>query len=232
MRGPFSLEPMGKKAYDPREELRIVLHSGPTGFRVMEHDLLCKWCAVCHWWSLVSSSVPLLPQGAVALCTWGDRGDCPSPEREGSLLWLNNTESFCKVQRCPGRGYHIQLCSLADLITLPIVQSLKLCPTHCHLMNCSMPGFPVLHSPRVCSDSCPLSAVMPCKHLTLRHPSPPAFIFPSIRVFSSESALRIRWPKYWTFSFSINPSSEYSEFISLRIDWFDLLDVQGSSPAP
>ena len=74
----------------------------------------------------------------------------------------------------------------------------------------------------------PLSAVMPCKHLTLRHPSPPAFIFPSIRVFSSESALRIRWPEYWSFSFSINPSSEYSEFISLRIDWFDLLCPRNS----
>ena len=92
----------------------------------------------------------------MALCTWGNRGDYPSPERGGSLLWLNNTESFCKVQRCPGRGYHIQLFSLADLITLPIVQSLKLCPAVCHLVNCSTPGFPVLHSPRVCSNSCPL----------------------------------------------------------------------------
>ena len=101
----------------------------------------------------------------MALCTWGNRGDYPSPERGGSLLWLNNTESFCKVQRCPGRGYHIQLFSLADLITLPIVQSLKLCPAVCHLVNCSTPGFPVLHSPRVCSNSCPSSAVKPCKHL-------------------------------------------------------------------
>ena len=53
-------------------------------------------------------------------------------------------------------------------------------------------------------------------------------IFPSIRVFSNESALRIRWPKYWSFSFSISPSSEYSGLISLRIDWFDLLAVQGT----
>ena len=51
-------------------------------------------------------------------------------------------------------------------------------------------------------------------------------IFPSTRVFSDESALRIRWPKYWSFSFSISPSSEYSGLISFRIDWFDLLDVQ------
>ena len=53
-------------------------------------------------------------------------------------------------------------------------------------------------------------------------------IFPSIRIFSSESALHIRWPKYWRFSFSISPSSEYSELISFRIDWLDLLAVQGT----
>ena len=58
-------------------------------------------------------------------------------------------------------------------------------------------------------------------HLLLILPS----IFPSIRVFSSESALHIRWPKYWSFSFSISPSSEYSRVISFRIDWFDLLTV-------
>ena len=60
-------------------------------------------------------------------------------------------------------------------------------------------------------------------------------IFPSIRVFSNELGLCVRWPKYWSFSFSINPSNEYSWLISFRIDWFDLLDVQGtqkSSPAP
>ena len=53
-------------------------------------------------------------------------------------------------------------------------------------------------------------------------------IFPSIRVFSNESVLHIRWPKYWIFSFSISPSNEYSEWISFRIDWFDLLAVQGA----
>ena len=60
-------------------------------------------------------------------------------------------------------------------------------------------------------------------------------IFPSIRVFSNESVLHIKWPKYWSFSFSISPSSEYSGLISFRIDWFDLLAVQGTwefSPAP
>ena len=68
---------------------------------------------------------------------------------------------------------------------------------------------------------------MPSNHLILCHPLLllPS-IFPSIRVFSSESVLRIRWPKYWSFSFSISPSSEYSGLVSFRIDWLDLLAVQ------
>ena len=81
-----------------------------------------------------------------------------------------------------------------------------------------------------------IDLVMPSNHLILCRlllllPS----IFPSIRVFSNESALHIRWPKYWSFSFSTSPSNEYSGLISFRIDWFDLLEVQGtqeSSPTP
>ena len=70
---------------------------------------------------------------------------------------------------------------------------------------------------------------MPTNHLILCHPLlfPPS-IFPSIRVFSNEPILRIRWPKYWSFSFSISPSNEYSRLISFRMDWFDLLAVQGT----
>ena len=70
---------------------------------------------------------------------------------------------------------------------------------------------------------------MPSNHLILCHPLLllPS-IFPSIRVFSNESALCIRWPKYWSFSFSINPSNEYSALISFRMDWFDLLAVKGT----
>ena len=74
-----------------------------------------------------------------------------------------------------------------------------------------------------------LKSVMPSNHLILCHPLlllP--LIFPSIRVFSNESALHIRWPKYWSFSFSISPSNEYSGLISLRTHWFDLFAVQGT----
>ena len=74
-----------------------------------------------------------------------------------------------------------------------------------------------------------IELLMPCNHLNFCHPLLllPS-IFPSIRVFSNESALHIRWPEYWSFSFSISPSNEYSGLISLRIDWLDLLAVQGA----
>ena len=74
-----------------------------------------------------------------------------------------------------------------------------------------------------------IASVMPSNHLILCCPLllPPS-IFPSIRVFSKESVLHIRWPKYWNFSFSISPSNEYSGLISLRIDWLNLLAVQGT----
>ena len=75
-----------------------------------------------------------------------------------------------------------------------------------------------------------IKSVMPSNHLILCHPlSLPPSIFPSIRVFSNKSVLHIRWPKYWSFSFSISPSSEYSGLISFRVDWLNLLAVQGIS---
>ena len=83
-------------------------------------------------------------------------------------------------------------------------------------------------SPRVCSNSCPLRSVILSNHLILCHPLLLPSIFSSIRVFSNELALRIRWPKYWSFSFSISPSNKYSEQISFRIDWFDFPAVEGT----
>src|SRR5574337_1304841 len=75
----------------------------------------------------------------------------------------------------------------------------------------------------------PIESVMPSNHLISCHPLllPPS-IFPSIRVFSNESVLHIRWPKYWSFSFSISPSNEHSGLISFRMEWLDLLAVQGT----
>ena len=78
-----------------------------------------------------------------------------------------------------------------------------------------------------------IELVMPSRHLILYHPLLllPS-IAPSIRVFSNESALCIRWPKYWSFSFKISPYNEHLGLVSFRMDWLDLVEVQGSSPAP
>ena len=94
-------------------------------------------------------------------------------------------------------------------------------------MDCSTPGFPVHHQSQSLRKLMSIESVRPSNHLILCHPLvlPPSF-FPSIRVFSNESVLHIRWPKYWSFSFSISPSNEYSGLISFRIDWLDLLAVQ------
>ena len=100
------------------------------------------------------------------------------------------------------------------------------CLTFCDPMDCSMPGFlSITNSQSLLS----IESVMPSNHLILCCPFLllPS-IFPSIRVFSNESVLCIRWPKYWSFSFNISPSNEYSGLISFRMDWFDLPAVQGT----
>ena len=111
------------------------------------------------------------------------------------------------------------------MLTLQLLVQFSLvthsCPTLCNPMDCSTPGLPVHHWSLLKLMS--IVSVMPSNHLIFCRPLLllPS-IFPSIRVFSNKSVLCIRWPKYWSFSFSISPSNEYSGLISLRIDWFDL----------
>ena len=103
----------------------------------------------------------------------------------------------------------------------------QFCPTLWKPMDCSMPGLPVHHQlPELAQTHVhPVSdAIQP----SLWSLSPLPSIFPSIRVFSNESALCNRWPKFWSFSFNICPSNVYSGLISFRLDWLDLLAVQGS----
>ena len=92
--------------------------------------------------------------------------------------------------------------------------------TLCDPMDCSMPGLPVHHQLKLMS----IESVMPSKHLILCRPLLllPS-IFPSIRLFTNESVLRIRWPKYWSCSFNMSPFNQYSGLIFIRTDWFDLL---------
>ena len=103
------------------------------------------------------------------------------------------------------------------------------CLTLCDPMNRSTPGLPVHHQLPESLKLTSIELVMPSSHLILGRPLlflPP--IPPSIRVFSNESAPRMRWPKYWSFSLSISPSKEIPGLISFRMDWLDLLAVQGT----
>ena len=103
------------------------------------------------------------------------------------------------------------------------------CPTLCDHMNCSTPGLPVHHQPPEFTQThvhWVSDAIQPSHPLS--SPSPLFPIPPSIRVFSNESTLHMRWSKYWSFSFSISPSNEYPGLISFRMNWLDLLAVQGT----
>ena len=119
----------------------------------------------------------------------------------------------------PWISYMIQFSSVAQS-----------CPTLCDPMNRTTPGLPVHHQlPEFTQTHIHRKSVMPSSHLILSCPLlllPP--VPPSITVFSNESTLRMRWPKYWSFSFSISPSKEHPGLISFRIDWLDLLAVQGT----
>ena len=117
------------------------------------------------------------------------------------------------------RSYPLSCCFLCCSVT-------KSCLTLCNPMDCSTLAPLSSSITRVCSNSCPWvsDAIEPSDPLL--PPSPFASISPRIRVFSIESILRIRWPKYWSFSFSNSSSNEYSGWISFRIDWFDVLVVK------
>ena len=100
--------------------------------------------------------------------------------------------------------------------------------TLCKPMDCSTPGLSITNSQHLLKLMS-IESVMSSNHLILYHTLfLPSSVFPSIRVFSNESVLCIRWPKYWSFSLSISPSNEYSGLISFRMDWLDLLAVQGT----
>ena len=106
----------------------------------------------------------------------------------------------------------------------------KSCLTLCNPVDCSMPGSSVFH---YLTEFAQIHVRWVSDAIEPSHPLPSPFsflspIFPSIKVFSSELTLQIRWPKYWSFSFSISSSNEYSGFISFRMDWLDLLSVQGA----
>ena len=125
--------------------------------------------------------------------------------------WQDGGWLFCETD---------EKCSSCSSVT-------KSCLTICHPMDCSTPGFPVLHYLLEFAQAHVHwvgDAIQPPHSLSSLLP----LVFPSIRIFFSELALHIRWLKYWSFSYSVSLSSEYSRLIFFRIDWFDLLAAQGT----
>ena len=143
----------------------------------------------------------------------GQHVHCPS-----SYLLVSHTKSG--LQKVPIKIY---------FSTVQFSSVTQSCLTLCDSMNCSTSGFPVIHYlPEFVQTHIHWvgDAIQPSHPLL--SPLLLPWIFPSMRVFSNESALCIRWPKYWSFSFSISPSNEYSGLISFRMDWLYLLVVQGT----
>ena len=141
-----------------------------------------------------------------------------------SLLRLPEAKYMDHLPSCIRLSYMCILCTLFawNLLCVSSVQLLS-CVWLAHQASLS------ITNSRSLLKLMPIESVMPSNHLILCRPLLPPSIFPSIRVFSNESVLRIRGPKYWSFSFSLSPSNEHPGLISFRMDWLDLLAVQGTS---
>ena len=135
-------------------------------------------------------------------------------------------KSWEHIQSCAGK--YLTICSLKKKIYFQFSSLAQLCPLFATpWTTASQISLSITNSPSL-FKLMSIKLVMPSNHLILCCPLLLSSVFPNIRVFSIESVLHIRWPKYWSFSFSINPSNEYSGLISFRMDWLDLLAVQGT----
>ena len=125
------------------------------------------------------------------------------------------------------RGSELLRLSLQNIASVQFSSITQSCPTLCDPMDRSVPASLSITNSRSLPKLMSNELVMPSNHLILCQPLLLSSIFPSIKVFSNESALHIRWPKYWSFNFNISPTSEHPRLISFRMDWLDLLAVQG-----
>ena len=226
------------------EELALGGLSVPPFLWISEGGWLCLWLSwgrqplsLVRRQSRSSASMsfgppapPGPPSAPPVFCPgWNLEEEGAASEPQKGLHWGSWTKSFTnRQQRLPlldgdeglTKWQMLRLHTVLSLFNQP-------CPTLGNPVDCSTTGFPVLHHLPELLKLVSTESVMPSNPLILCCPLllPPS-IFPSIRVFSNESALRIMWPKYWSFSFSISPSNEHSGLISFRIDWLDLLAVQ------
>ena len=152
-------------------------------------------------------------------------GKCSDTLNRWDFFWLKYIQQFSFLFLI---GQHPKSLK-PSIISVQFSSVVQLCLTLCDPMDCSTPGFPVHDQLWSLLKLMSMESVMPSNHLILCCPLLLLLsIFPSIRVFSNESVLCIRWPKYCSFNFSISPSNEYSGLISFRMDWLDLLAVQGT----
>ena len=143
------------------------------------------------------------------------------------IIMVNYVDFWRKIQELKPSWLHVVFCMKYQ--TFYCCSVAKSYPILCASMDCRTQAFLSFTISWSLLKLMSIESVMPSNHLIICHPHHllPS-IFPSIRVFSNEPALCIRWPKYWSFSFGISPSNEYSGLISFRIDWFDLFAVLGT----
>ena len=161
------------------------------------------------------------------LAAWHGLLGVSSPTRDQTYTaWSRSTSGVLTI----GPAWNSpQFLTISAIISVQFSSVTQSCPTLCDPMNHSMPGLPVHRQLPSSLKLMSIELVMPSRNLILCHSLlllPP--IPPSIRVFSNESTLRMRWPKYWSFSFSSIPSKEHPGLISFKMDWLDLLAVQGT----
>ena len=161
---------------------------------------------ICRVTQGIQSGAPQQPKG------WGGEGSGREVQEGGDIGVPVADSCWCLAE--------------TNIIVCSVAQS---CPTLCDPMDCSMHASLSITISQSLLKLMSIESMMPSNHLLLCHPFLllPS-IFPIIRVFSNESAPCIRWPRYWSCSFSISPSSEYSGLVSFGIDWLDLLTVQGT----
>ena len=151
---------------------------------------------------------------------------------KGHTDFLNQILVNTEVANFPTNLFNAQsyiLTSDNESVLVQFSSVAQSCPTLCDPMNHSTPGLPVYHQLPESTQThvhCVGDAIQPSRPLS--SPSPPALNLAQHRVFSNESALHIRWPKYWSFSLNISPTNEHPGLISFRMDWLDLLAVQGT----
>ena len=156
-----------------------------------------------------------------ALVTWCQE---PTHWEKKPWCWEQFRAGWKRVIENKMVGWHSRLQWTCCYCCCSVAQS---CLTLCGPMDCSTPSFPVLHYlPEFAQTHVHCRWCHPTISFSVAPFSPPALNLSGIRVFSNESALHIKWPKYWSFSFSISPSNEYSGFISFRIDWLPVLAAQ------